>query len=225
MSVSSVMICGRSSAYIQRVSRRSSIPFLDSEKLQRWDTRGKYWLHRLHDRRALREDHFDAFDACATEISLQSSSYLCNKHEANLRLTSIHRIKSLIHEQSHCPARIHPRRTICIQCRTIPQQRQDIDDYEAESQQSDQVGCHPHGKTFYDKVRVEGFEDVARKEGVVDAIVFVLFEIGEFLLSDVDHLLIATAATDVKLENVCYREKDQVAGIGIGAFRCCWWFI
>lgn len=34
---------------------------------------------------------------------------------------------------------------------------------------------------------VEGFEDVAGEQGVVDAAVFVVFKVGEFVLSNVDH--------------------------------------
>lgn len=124
---------------------------------------------------------------CSTPVSL-SVPALMTPMIHDPRLTAIHRIKSLIHEQSNRPTSIYPRRTIRVQRRIIPQQRQDINNDETKSQQGDQVRRHPHRKTFYDEVRVEWFEDVAGQQGVVDSAVFVFFEVGELLLTDVDHL-------------------------------------
>lgn len=101
--------------------------------------------------------------------SPSSTPGIKTKDLKNSRLRPINSIKSLIQKQPHGPRRIHPRRTILIQRRVIPQQRQQINHHEHEPRQRDQVRRHRHGEAFYRDVAVEGFEHVAGEKGVVDA--------------------------------------------------------
>jgi hypothetical protein len=43
---------------------------------------------------------------------------------------------------------------------------------------SDLDSRHGHGKTFDNEIRVEGFENIARQQAMVDARVLVLLELG-----------------------------------------------
>ena len=63
------------------------------------------------------------------------SIFLQSCRKAHLRLHAIHRIKSLVQEQSDGAARIHPRRTIRIQVGIVPHHRDEIDHHEHESTQ------------------------------------------------------------------------------------------
>lgn len=110
------------------------------------------------------------------------------KHpEIYIRLTTIHSIKSLIQEQANAPTEIDPRRTILIQRRVIPQQRQEISNDEKEARQGNQIRRHPHGKALDNDIGVEGFEHIAGEQRVVYSGVLVLLEVGQLLLSDVYH--------------------------------------
>jgi hypothetical protein len=51
----------------------------------------------------------------------------------NVRLTSIHCVKGLVHKQPNGPTSINPTRTILVQRRTIPEHSQEIDDHEGET--------------------------------------------------------------------------------------------
>ena len=114
------------------------------------------------------------------------SSDLCSLI-VSLRLCSINCIKGLIKKQSQRPTCIYPRRTILIECWIIPQQGQHVDYHETETSQRDEIRCHPHGKTSYNNVGVEWFENISRKERVVDAGILVLFQTGKLVLSQVNH--------------------------------------
>lgn len=120
-------------------------------------------------------------------ISLSPPSIHKKENSKNLRLRPIHRIKSLIQKQSHRPTGINPSRTIRIQRRIIPQQRQDVNNDEPKPRERDQVRRHTHGEAFYDEVRIERFQHIAGEQRVVDAGVFILAEIGECFLSYIDH--------------------------------------
>ena len=102
-------------------------------------------------------------------------------------LRPIHSIKSLIQKEPNGPRSVHPSWHILIERRVVPEEGQEIHDDEAEAGERDGIRCHGHGEAFYDDVVVEGFEDVFRDEGVVDAGVFVLFEAFEALCPYVDH--------------------------------------
>ena len=52
-------------------------------------------------------------------------------------LRPIHRIERLIQEQANRPASIHPRRAVLIERRRIPQQRDEVCDYESETAEGD----------------------------------------------------------------------------------------
>jgi hypothetical protein len=46
---------------------------------------------------------------------------------------------------------------------------------------------HPHWKTVYHHMGVEGFEDIAGKQAMINARVFVLLEFRQLVLANVDH--------------------------------------
>ena len=46
---------------------------------------------------------------------------------------------------------------------------------------------HGHGETFYHEVGVERLQNVLGHEGIVDSRVFVLVQLGQIALPDVDH--------------------------------------
>ena len=75
-----------------------------------------------------------------------------------------------------------------IQRRIIPQQRQNIDHHETKAGQSDEVGCHRHGKALDHDVCIERLEDIARQERVVNAAVFVFLEARKLFLANIDHV-------------------------------------
>jgi hypothetical protein len=103
------------------------------------------------------------------------------------RLRPIHSIKSLIQEQAHPPAVIHPRRAILIQGGVVPQHGEEVGHDEHEARQRDQVGRHAHREALDDKVGVEGLEDVLGRQRAVDAGVLVLPQSREVILAEVHH--------------------------------------
>lgn len=105
----------------------------------------------------------------------------------DIRLRAINSIESLVQEQANRPTGINPRRTILIQGRIVPKQRQDVDHDEGEADQGDHVRGHPHGKTFYDKVGIEGLEDITRQERMVNTLVLVFLQVRKLFLSHVNH--------------------------------------
>lgn len=118
-----------------------------------------------------------------------TQSQICQVGEEGLhsRLRPVNRVKCLVQEQSHGPTGINPRRTILIQARIVPQQRQEIHDHKRESRQRDEVGRHPHGEALDGDIGVEGLEDVARGQRSIYAAIFVLLEVRQLVLSHVDH--------------------------------------
>jgi len=125
---------------------------------------------------------------------VSTSSTICQPHSRsqegnlrNVRLTAIYCIESLIQEQPNSPTDINPRRTILIERRVIPEQRQQINNHKAEPAERDQVGRHAHRETLDDHICIERFQDVARQQRVVDTGVLVLFQVRQVLLADVDH--------------------------------------
>lgn len=58
------------------------------------------------------------------------------KREINIRLHAIYSIKSLVKKQTQRATGIHPRRTVLVQRRVIPQHREEINYHEEKARES-----------------------------------------------------------------------------------------
>lgn len=74
---------------------------------------------------------------------------------------------------------------------------------------------HPHGKTFDRNMGVEGLQDVSRHQGVVDARVFVLFELRQLVRTEVDHGC-GGSLTD------SWGVESREGGLAVNPRRCAW---
>ena len=72
---------------------------------------------------------------------------------------------------------------------------------------------HPHRKTFNDHIRVEGLKDISRDQGVVHAGIFVVVQLWQVLLPNVDHLVLWEGDEDLGssiIRYVCWRRVWDV---------------
>ena len=117
-----------------------------------------------------------------------SASYSPLIPRGNVRLRSIHGIKSLVQEQPDSPAVVDPARAVLVECWSVPQQGQEVDDDEHESGEGDHVGRHAEREALDDHMRVEGLQNVFGHQRPVHPGVLVLLEGREVPLPYVNHL-------------------------------------
>lgn len=98
--------------------------------------RAKTNLSTYCDQTAHPEGHSAWFSVCITNISTPALTINHGATRQNIRLDAIYTVKSLIQEQTHSATSIHPRWTILIQRRVIPQHSKEVDHDEKEPRQS-----------------------------------------------------------------------------------------
>lgn len=59
-------------------------------------------------------------------------------------LSAVDRVEGLIEEEPKCPACIHPWWAVCVKGRVVPEERQEIDDYEAEAGECYLLACEQY---------------------------------------------------------------------------------